>query len=131
MERQTPPVSPLVPDPTPFESKKDSARPQWTNSQEPEKDATGSSLTLPRDYSAGKQLLLEDVGVETNAKVNPPTPKTTNPVPKPTLIPLNPTSETPEIYLRTPDGIPVSELEAQWVHNPYARNVEIPQGSWD
>ena len=97
MERQTPPVSPLVPDPTPFESKKDSARPQWTNSQEPEKDATGSSLTLPRNYSAGKQLLLEDVGVETYAKDNPledvgvetyakdnpPTPKTTNPVPKP------------------------------------------------
>ena len=128
MERQTPPVSPPVPDPTPFESKKDSARPQWTNSQEPEKDATGSSLTLPRDYSAGKQLLLEDVGVETYAKDNPPTPKTTNPVPKPILTPLNPTSETPDIYLRTPDGIPLTELDAQWEHNPYAQECSDTSG---
>jgi len=128
MERQTPPVSSPVPDPTPSKSKKDSARPQRTYSQEPEKDATGSSMTLPRDHSAGKQLLLEDVVVETYAKVNPPTPKTTNPVPKPILTSLNPTFETPDIYLRTPDGIPVSELEAQWEHNPYAQECGDTSG---
>ena len=128
MERQTPPVSPPVPDPTPFKSKKDSARPQWTSSKEPEKEVTGPSLTLPRDYSAGEQQQLEDVGAETYAKVNPPTPKTTNLVPKPTLTPLNPTSETPEIYLRTPDGITVSELEAQWEYNPYAQECGDTSG---
>ena len=85
-------------------------------------------MTLPRDHSVGKQRLLEDVGVATHAKINPPTPKTTNPVPKPTPTFPTPTSETPDIYLRTPDGKPLTELEAQWEHNPYAQEYSDTSG---
>jgi hypothetical protein len=109
-------------------SPKDPVKPQWTNSKEPEKDVTDFSLTLPRDHSVGKQRLLEDLGVATHAKINPPTPKTTNPVPKPTPTFPTPTSEIPDIYLRTPDGKPLTELEAQWEHNPYAREYRDTSG---
>jgi len=128
MERQNPSSSPPVPVPTLLGSKKDPVKPQWTSSKEPEKDVTGFLVTLPRDQSVGKQRLLEDVGVVIHAKINPPTPKTTNPAPKSIPTFLIPTFETPDIYLRTPDGTPVTELEAQWEHNPYAQEHSDTSG---
>jgi len=72
---------------------------------------------------------VEDAEVVSGAKATPSASTTTNPTPKPTLTTSqNFTSETPDIYLRTPDGIPVSELEAQWERNPYAQECGDTSG---
>ena len=127
-ERQIPPVTPPVPDPISPKSKKDSVRPQRTSTEETRKDVKGSAFTLPGGHSAIQRLWGKDVGVVPDAKVNLLASITLNPLPKPILTPQTLTSETPEIYLRTPDGIPVSELEAQWEHNPYAQECGDTSG---
>jgi hypothetical protein len=129
LDRPTPPISPPVPDPTSPKPKKDSERPQRLIKDESRKDDKGSSFTLPGGYSARQRQLEENADVESGAKVTPSASITTNPVPKPILTTAqNLTSETPDIYLRTPDGIPVSELEAQWEHNPYAQECGDTSG---
>ena len=128
LDRLTPPVSPPVPAPISPKLKKDSVGPQRLIKDESKKDDKGSSVTLPGGYSAGQRQLEEDVYVESGAKINSSASTTTNPVPKPLLTSQNLTSETPDIYLRTPDGIPVSEFEAQWEHNPYAQECGDTSG---
>ena len=106
-------------------------RPQRILTEEPRKDVKGSAFTLSGGYSARQQMGEKKAGVVSDAKVNSLASITSNPLPKLILTPQISISETPDIYLRTPDGITVSELEVQWVITHMRRNVEIPQGSWD
>jgi len=119
----TSPVTPAVPDLTPPASKTASERPQRRHKDEFRTADTGSPSTLPREYSARQRQLEEDAGVDSGANVPPSASIITNPVPKPTPTTLQylTLEPLPDIYLRTPEGKHVSELEAQWEHNPYAR----------
>jgi len=124
----TSPVTPSVPDLPQLESKTVIERPQWQNEHEPRMVATGPPSTLPKEYRMGQQKLEEDAGVD-----SPPTASTIkNPVLNLTPIKLqNSTHEPlPDIYLQTPKGEHVQELEAQWEPNPHALACGDTSGLW-
>ena len=123
LDRPTSLETPSVPDLTSPKSRTEFERTLRLNKDESRKEDTGSPSALPRVDSARQRQMEEDVGTDSDANATPSVSKKTNPVPTPTP----PTSHyltsepLPDIYLRTPEGEHVSELEARWEHNPYAQ----------
>ena len=126
--RPTLSVIPSAPKPPQLESKTATERPQRENRDECRRIATGPPSTFPKEYRMGQRQLEEVTGVE-----SPQTALTImKSLLKPTPIKLQkPTDEPlPDIYLQTPKGEHVQELEAQWEPNPHARACGDTSGLW-